>query len=403
MRNTLFVASLVAAAAAAFTQYGPSPATGPYLRDAPRSAAADLGLEAAAAVPAPSPPVNGRKALLHRWVDETPAVKGPSEAQKSRMAAHNKRLKGLLKGDPESPPVYRPYADYEPAGYLIMNAKFNFRSVDAKMAAARTLGPGGVLVLLFANYEISRKDELIEAYSAVVPKERIKAVAVYDANDAFWARDAMPVPVLHRETGEFAVVDAKYYNNFDSDDKIAGLFGAKVLKHNYYFEGGNFMANHRGDCLMVNKDPHSSITDADFAAYYGCSRLIRLPHLYGIGHVDEHARFVDADTVLTDLEEYRTTLEAAGFKVKMLPRVPNSTYSSHVNSLLIEGKVALPAYGKGTDEQARAVYESLGLTVFPADSNHLSEAGEGSIHCITMTYPRVPFKEVLKSLKAREL
>ena len=405
MKNRLAVVLSVLLLAGLFHRATPSGASGDGWRDAPRGAAEALGVSGDnSAVPPPSAPRTPNKSVQELWAGDDSLVNSPTPAQRAEMASHNKGLRSAMKGLelPAEPPVYRPFADYEPTGYLIMNSKFNFNSAEAKTAAAKTLGPEGVLVLVFSPYDYGQKESLVAAYSAVIPRERIKAVSVPDADNAFWARDAMPVPVFEKKTGAFAVINARYYHNFNSDDRIAALFGAKMESHDYYYEGGNFMANDKGLCLMVNNKMHSTMPDAVFSRYYGCEKVVRLPHLDGIGHVDEHARFVSADTVVTDLDEYKAPLAAAGLKVAMMPRVPNTRYSTHVNSLIIDGKVAMPAYGKGTDDQAKAVYESLGLQVVPANTYTLSESGQGSIHCITMTYPKVPFKELLKALKGTE-
>lgn len=242
---------------------------------------------------------------------------------------------------------------------------------------------------------------MLDLFSASVPKERIKVAAVRTAERAFRARDAMPVPVLGKKGGEFAVVDARYYHNFNADAEVANLFGAKFGKHDFYYEGGNFMANDKGVCLMVDKDPHNLITDEVFKKHYGGEKVIRLPFLAGIGHADEHARFVDATTVLTDMPEYSAILKKEGIRSIMVPK-PGGKYETHVNSLIIEGQAVLPVYGKSADAQAIAAHESAGLKAFGAPSSSLSNNGLGSVRCITMTYPKVPAAELMKALDAKE-
>jgi len=296
---------------------------------------------------------------------------------------------------------YRPFADYEDTGYLIMNSDFNFDSRQAKLEAAKALPPDGILVILVASQDNALKERILNTFSAAIPKERIKVAAVRGAGNAFWARDAMPVPVFDKKSGAFTVIDAKYYHPFSADSEVAGLFGAKMESHDFYYEGGNFMASDKGVCLMVNNDRHAIITDEIYKRYYGCEKVIRLPFLAGIGHVDEHARFVDEKTVLTDLPEYGPILEKEGLRPVMVPR-PGGTYETHVNSLIIEGKAVVPVFGKSSDAQALAVYESVGLKPAGARSSSLSNTGQGSVHCITMTYPKVPAAELMKALGAEE-
>jgi len=70
---------------------------------------------------------------------------------------------------------------------------------------------------------------------------------------------------------------------FEPDVFFGQLFGAKVSKHNYFYEGGNFAANGAGDCIVVNRKASypggvsdtASIPDEIFKSKYGCNRLIR--------------------------------------------------------------------------------------------------------------------------------
>lgn len=373
-------------------------------RDAPRALDALPG--EAAAAPDASAPAAADRDSLGVWAGGSALVNKPTEMQKTRMAQSNRGLKQAESAKALqlelAVPVFRPFADYERTGYLIMNGNFEFNSLAAKRAAASTLGPEGTLVLMVSPRNEPYKADLIRQYSDIVPAARIKVVAVRDADRGFWARDAVPVPMISLADGSLTVIDARYYHNFNSDAEIAQMFGAKLESTGYFYEGGNYMANDRGDCLMVNAGQHVEIPDHVFTRYYGCKKLVRLPLEDGIGHIDEHARFVSADTVLTDLPSYKQILEREGFRVVMLPKVP-ADYATHVNSLIIDGKVAVPVYGRGTDAEALRVYESVGLKAIPADSYTLSTRGLGSVHCITMTYPPAPFKAVLKALDAREL
>jgi agmatine/peptidylarginine deiminase len=202
--------------------------------------------------------------------------------------------------------------------------------------------------------------------------------------------------------GGLTVVDAKYYHGFEPDAEISRMFKAGLEKHEYYFEGGNFQASSKGDCMIVNNERHAQIPDGVFSGSYGCKQVIRLPFIDGIGHVDERARFINDKTIVTDTPAYKDLLEEKGFTVKLLPR-PSQPYETYVNSLIMDGKVVVPVFGQATDAKALAVYESLGLKATGGDSTQLSNRGMGSVHCITMTYPVVPMADMLKALGAKEL
>ncbi len=333
-----------------------------------------------------------------------PALKhGPTAQEAQMMSQHNKGLfKSFTKSAAATEPVrikYRPYADYEKTGYLIMSSEFAFNSRQAKLEMARILPADGMLVIFTGN--ASQKEEILKTYETAVPRERIKVVTFPSAGEGFWARDGVPVPMFDKDA-KLTVIDAQYYHGFAVDKEISRMFNAGYDKHDYFYEGGNFQANTKGDCVIVNNDRHATIPDAIFAGYYGCKQLIRLPFIDGIGHVDERARFINDTTLVTDTPSYRDILTGKGFTVKMLPR-PSRPYETYVNSLIMNGKVVMPVFSEPTDAAALAVYEGLGLKAAGGDSISLSNNGQGSVHCITMTYPKVPMADMLKSLGAKEV
>lgn len=331
---------------------------------------------------------------------------GYSASELAAMRAHNSGLrenfnKGLSFEDERAERKYRPYADYEAAGYLIMSSDFNFNSRQAKLELAKALPADGTLVIFTDYDDAGTKENILRAYESVIPRSRIKVVKLNGAYRGFWARDGIPVPAINKDGG-LVVVDAKYGHGFEPDAQVASLFGAGLERHQYYYEGGNFMANAAGDCIMVNHGFHTQIPDSVFIGQYGCRQMIRLPFVDGIGHIDEHVRFVAEKTVLTDLPEYKTALEAKGLTVRMLPK-PSGDFETYVNSVIMNGKAVVPVFNRATDAQALAVYESLGFKAAGADSRSLSNQGQGSVHCITMTYPKVPASALLKALDAREI
>lgn len=299
-------------------------------------------------------------------------------------------------------PSVRPFADYEKTGYVFISDSFEFNSKAAKEAIAANLPKDVTLVIFMEDTSGARASTLRTSFSKFLPADRLKLVELTNADSGFWARDGLPIPVIEEKSGTLSLVDARYYYPFQADDEVGTLMGAPVNSHKFNYEGGNFMANDKGHCIMVNNSSHAKIPDSIFQTMYGCKQLDRLPHLSGIGHIDEHVRWVAEDTVLTDLPEYEKTLKAGGLKVVMLPR-PDNEIETYVNSLVVNGVAIVPVFGEKTDAAALAVYTSVGLKAVGADSESLSNDGEGSVHCITMTYPPVPFGTILKSIGAREI
>ena len=358
----------------------------------------------AAQIPVPEPATPGK---ITATAGESRAkgtyipAHGYTPRQEKEMADHNAKVRSRsIKAIGPMVSKYRPYADYEKTGYLIMSAAE--MSGQTKLDIAKNL-PADAVLVLFDDADLSAPDKeaFLKYYGKVVPRERIKFISLPNAHDGFWARDGIPVPVLGPDNS-LTVIDAKYYNNFEPDKEISRFFNAGLEKHDYFFEGGNLQANHTGDCLIVNKEKYALIPDKIFTGLYGCKTLTRLPFIDGIGHVDERARFINEKTLVTDTPLYKNILEAKGFSVYMLPRAMNPL-ETYVNSLIMNDHVVVPVFDEETDAQALAVYEKLGLKASGTNSFDLSNDGGGSIHCITMTYPKVPVAELLKTIGAKEL
>lgn len=292
----------------------------------------------------------------------------------------------------------RPFSEVEEAGYLFFSSEADFDSAQAKKIMASHL-PAGVTLVIFTDPG-EDKESILAGYRGLIDLSRVKVVEIPNANRGFWARDGLPIPVWSIEK-TMELVDARYYHRFEPDQIMGRWFHSPVHQHRYYFEGGNFMVNDKGVCVTVDNDRSIAIPNSIFVDYYGCKNLIRLPYEKGIGHVDESVRFLTSDLVLTDSPSYGERLKQAGLDVRLLPR-PDREMETYVNALLVNGTVYVPVYGEAHDQQALDVYQKAGLKVVPIDTNTLSNEGQGSLHCITMTYPKVPFQELLKSIGAQE-
>lgn len=328
--------------------------------------------------------------------------------------------------------VKRPVAEYEKTGYLMFYDLGNFNSSDVKAKLVENL-PAGVTAVIYTDQSDDTELEgLYTYYSRLAPDPSQVTIitipnplqmAVFENEfglpfiepilpNGFWSRDAIPVPVLQMTnlsplqalSDKFTVVDARYYHYYEPDQLIADYYSSALLSHNYYFEGGNFMVSAKGDCLVINTEEVDIIPNSIFRKSYGCSNLIRLPYLKGIGHADESVKFVSDNHVLTDDNRYRKILENKGFKVTMLPR-PKRDLETYVNSLIINGTVWVPVYQQDkSDQEAIDVYKKLGFQVVPVDSSLLSNVGAGSVHCITMTYPdTVTFNDLMAHFDSRRI
>jgi hypothetical protein len=270
-----------------------------------------------------------------------------------------------------------------------MSAADGYGAAAVKRELLRHL-PHGVSVVLYGPWNApADQARVIEDYGRYVDVTRLRYLALPKAARGFWSRDPMPVPLISPD-GRLMLTDAKYWSGFEPDLEIARLLEAPIQKHGLQFEGGNFGANHLGDCLVVRSRSTNRIKDDLFASMYGCRTVIRLPKKGGIGHIDERARFVSARTIVTDTPEYASLLGALGFDVVPIAR-PAGKYETYVNTLFVNGTAFVPQYGRPEDAGALAVYERLGFTPVGFDSRTLSAKGLGSIHCLVMSYPHVAF------------
>lgn len=341
-------------------------------------------------------------------------VHGPSDEQIEAMAQHNQsvaRQERLL-----GPADYRNanvkhFYEWDKTGYIVTSDDdFYGMAEDIKTTIAQNLPQDVTLIVYTQSSNKSYHKQLETLYTQYIPKERLKVLQIptSGAND-FWSRDNTPVPVW--VDGKFALVDAKYYYNFEPDSFFNKLFGTTMDSHNYFYEGGNMAANGKGDCILINRKKSypggvsdtAAIPDDIFKIKYGCTNIIRFKHLKGIGHTDEVVKFMSDTVVVTDTEEYVETLEQAGFTVHLLPE-PDLAYETYVNSLQVNDVLFVPIFDEKNDQKAIDIYKSINpsLKIVPINSRDIATQGQGGIHCITMNYPPAALTVVVDAFRAQE-
>jgi agmatine deiminase len=258
----------------------------------------------------------------------------------------------------------------------------------------------------------------------------------FPTNDA-WCRDHGPI-FVHREVNgcrEEAIVDWDYnawggkYPPFEDDDRlpsrIGERFGIRVFHPGIVLEGGSIEVNGRGTLLTTeacllnpNRNPTLSreAIERYLRDYLGVTQILWLGE--GIegddtdGHVDDLARFVDPETVVTVVEDdpsdpnheplrenlarLRAMRDPAGrpFRVIPLPMPPALYHegqrlpASYANFYIANEVVLLPAYGAPSDEEARRILQACfpDRQVVPIGSRDLVW-GLGSFHCVTQQWP----------------
>ncbi len=274
---------------------------------------------------------------------------------------------------------------------------------------------------------------------------RVRVIAQKDTGSvSVWARDWSPLGALSTDD-RLRFLDLNYYPSRPADDStartFAGLVGIERVSVPVYNEGGNFMTNGRGDCLMTTRVTDANndifkagdiILDAEAVKQYygefaGCQRTTIFPRMprEKTGHIDMWGKFLDDDTVIvnqisdetlayasagnralaSELQKYfdnrADDIEALGFKVVRIPMpVPSiGLFRSYTNSLLLNGVAIIPRYNSASggsyadqkllssyEAKVRQIYEGLGYKAVFIPSDQLIATG-GAIHCVTMQVP----------------
>ncbi|MBC7660967.1 MAG: agmatine deiminase family protein [Chitinophagaceae bacterium] len=258
-----------------------------------------------------------------------------------------------------------------------------------------------------------------------------------------WARDWSPLGAK-TENGDIHLLDLNYYPERPSDDSMAraleSSMGMTRVSLPVYNEGGNFMTNSRGECLMTTRVTDANaeqivsgdmiLSASQIQGYYkdfgGCKKLTIFPRMptEKTGHIDMWGKFLDDDTIVvneisdatlgyatssseksfakmiqTFTNQRAADVAALGYKVIRLPMpLPvQGNYRSYTNSLLVNGTAIIPQYvddGYADSEERQnyetkvaSIYSSLGYKVSWIPADELIAAG-GAIHCVTMQVPK---------------
>jgi agmatine deiminase len=258
---------------------------------------------------------------------------------------------------------------------------------------------------------------------------------LHPTNDA-WCRDHGPAFLLNRDDpSKRAIVDWNYnawgnkYPPFDLDDviptKIAEKIGLPVFYPGIIMEGGSVDFNGAGTvitstaCLLnENRNPHLNQSQIEqyLMDYYGQDQVLWVDE--GIvgddtdGHIDDTVRFVNADTVITVIEENKDddnyALLQHNLKQLKAMRLPNGKQlniveipmpdpviweeqmlpASYANFYIANKQVIVPTYHSDKDQK---VIDIIGQS-FPdreivgIDSTDIIW-GLGSFHCLSQQEP----------------
>ena len=253
-----------------------------------------------------------------------------------------------------------------------------------------------------------------------------------------WARDhgAITVeyhgrqqPLSFRFNGWGGKFDATLDNAINSELASAGVFrAARLPEIALELEGGAIESDGEGTILttsscLTNPNRNGGLSKAEAEAqlkhHLGALRVLWLDHGYLAGddtdsHIDTLARFAPGETIVyvgcddpadehyAELQAMKAELQALktsdghGYRLLELPW-PKAVYAAdghrlpatYANYLIINDAVLVPVYNDAADEQALAVVAEahpertiIAINCLPLIEQH------GSLHCVTMQFPR---------------
>lgn len=294
----------------------------------------------------------------------------------------------------------------------------------------------GEHVHLNLNDEDMEKDVRARLQHAQVPMERVHFHRI-PTNDA-WERDHGAIFVVREQDvrSEQAIIDWGYnawggkYPPYDLDDVVPTRIGAElglpVFQPPMILEGGSIDVNGTGSLLtteacLLHPNRNPSLTkeqiEANLRDYLGVRNILWLGD--GIvgddtdGHIDDLARFIKQDTVVTVVEDNRQDEnyeplranlmrlhklrdeEGNGLRIYQLPMPDPVEYdgqrlpASYANFYIGNEVVLLPFYNCRSDQRVQQILEVLfpGRRVIGMDCTDLVW-GLGAFHCLTQQQPQ---------------
>ncbi len=242
-----------------------------------------------------------------------------------------------------------------------------------------------------------------------------------------WLRDFGPLTVSDAQ-GQRSLVEFKYRerrgNKLDNGvpAHLAISLDLNLMGSPLLVEGGDFLSNGRGFCLMstrvVNRNAHYLEMDPEqtmqnVASILGFENLLLVPPLEGesTGHVDMFCTFLEPDLVVVgnydpdvdwinaptldqtvkDLEKVETLAGPMRVERIPMPDHDDGTWRTYTNIVFANGVVLVPIYPDycpELDEEALAIYRRLlpDRQIVGIDASGLIKMN-GALRCITMNLP----------------
>ena len=275
---------------------------------------------------------------------------------------------------------------------------------------------------------------ILDAASARMDRIELLHISTNDS----WVRDYGPIFVNRLDSNSGArqiALDWRFnswgekWGAYDLDDvvpkRLSERFGFEVIEPGIILEGGSIEVNGAGvlltteSCLLnPNRNPKLNRAEIEnhLRSYLGVTRVLWLGE--GIvgddtdGHVDDLARFVNRDTIVTvvesdpadenyrplqdNLQRLRAMRDQDGraFKIETLPMPQPVSFedarlpASYANFYIANRAVLMPTFDCAADDQAAATLGRLfpGREIKRIPCSDLV-LGLGAIHCLTQQHP----------------
>jgi agmatine deiminase len=305
--------------------------------------------------------------------------------------------------------------------------------------------PGKFEAIPWVYGEVVRHLSRVETVRILVPDEEVRVRsreiladcgAVLDRVEYFilptnrsWTRDYCPIFV--RSPAEVAVTNWIFngwakYDNYEADNAVPGAIaqalGLNEFETGTVLEGGSIDVNGTGalltteECLLSpvqarNPDLSREQIETALGNYLGVDRVLWLKN--GIagddthGHVDDLARFVNRETIVTVVEEdpYEVNFEPTQENLEILRRfgdyrvvalpMPEPVYfagqrlpASYANFYVANGTVLMPTFNDRNDRVALNILSEMfpDRAVIGIGCTDLV-LGLGALHCMTQQQP----------------
>jgi len=355
----------------------------------------------------------------------------PKWKTKKEVLNNGRNLKNQSFTTPPVGEIYLPAEFAKMDGVVIQPGLFDYESTIYYKNMVKAIHDSGALPYIITKNNTEKQAVITRLLQPNNISETEVKFLMFNY-DSVWARDYGPWETYL--DGDRITVDMRYYSDRTNDDNIpialANLLDEDIYKANLYTEGGNFMSDGFGSCWVsqgvVDYNRHyNGMTETKvkdiYKNYMGCNTVTVVPPVpdEGTTHIDMFSKVVNQDTIIVGFsklewgaqqreidhlnqaaEIYKNSPKPDGNKWNII-RIPMSfqsyndpdwgnyrVYYTHTNALLVNNYALIPFYGRGTDEEAKRVYEEAlpEYTVVGIDSNAFIPYG-GAIHCTTMQIP----------------